>query len=308
MKSTAIVLTMLACCAFGLAQEPQTPPKTTAPSTVRPSSLYGEELGVASRKKLKEELKKLRVQMGVMNRAAKVIDETGDGSPRGAIVENLIKLKVLESLSKGLPIAARGIESYRWDVWLRIDRCDSESARLEARAVATRERMTHLVDAILDAEERGGSQVRIDTMRNELDQRLAQYDSQNRDAEEAKRIAAALRDEVKRLKTLDELLDGIANEKGVYAERLLEGIEREVAIPTPKQIADGINEINDMIGLISSSEKDVKGQPKVKRSIGPNTETPSVAAEVEALKAATQLKDPQRVESVLEKARQARKK
>tara|TARA_R110002049_G_scaffold124814_3_gene280356 strand:+ start:2420 stop:3319 length:900 start_codon:yes stop_codon:yes gene_type:complete len=277
---------------------------TTAP--VRPSNLYGKELGVASRTKLTEELKQLRLQMAVMNRAAKELEKADDGSGRPAIIQNLVKLKVLEKLAESLPLVGRTIEDYRWDIWLLIDAKDAEVDRLTVRANSTQQRCDQLVQAILNAEDKGVSEIRINSMKRELDQRLTQCDSQKLDAEECARISSQLRDEVERLKTLDELLDGIASEKGVYAERLLEGIEREASVAAPEAVSQGINEINEMIQLISASEKDEGDMPWVRRSTDPNGQVPSVAAEVEAFATTIKLKNPKRVESVLETARNTR--
>ena len=312
MKMFGTALALFAVGAMSIAQEaePRTPrpreSSVTAP--VRPSGLYGQQLGVATRTKLTEELKELRLQMAVMNRAAKELEKADDGSGRSAIIQNLVKLKVLVKLAESLPLVARTIEDYRWDIWLLIDAKDAEASRLKQRSESTQQRCDRLVEAILNAEENGVSDVRINSLKRELDQRLTQCDAQKLDAEESAKISATLRDEVERLTTLDELLDGIAREKGVYAERLLEGIEREAAVAAPEVIAEGINEINEMIQLISGSEKEDGKRPQVKRSSDPNDQIPSVADEVEAFAETVRIRNPERVESLLDRARDARQK
>ncbi|MDA1165819.1 MAG: hypothetical protein O3B13_22195 [Planctomycetota bacterium] len=303
-------LFLLSVCITGFAQNGAPDLKKaagmSATALVRPSGLYSDQLGIQSRKKLKAELKELRVQMAVMNRAAAELEKADDGTAHSAIVQNLVNLKVLAGLAKSLPLVARTIEDYRWDVFLLIDTKDAEVERLRLKSDMTQKRIDTLVQQILSAEEEGLSEIRIGSLKRELDQRLIQCDGQKLDAEESANLSKTLRDEVARLKTLDELLDGIAVEKGVYAERLFEGIEREASVAAPELVAEGIEEINDMIHLISSGENENQGKQKVKRSTDVVSQSPTVAIEVEAFSAAVRLKDPTRVEHLLDQARKAR--
>jgi len=301
--TTVVAMLAVTVALFGRANGQDA--ETTVATPVRPSSVYGQQFGAASREDLRKELKDLRVKMAVLQKAAAVLDEDSSEPGKAAIVHNLIQLKILSDFAKALPLVATRIEATRWDIWLSIDSCDGECTRLQSKAESTKARMIHLVDAILDAEEDGDSEIRINTLKSELEQRLDQHDAQSRDAAEATRIATVLRKEVDRLKSLDQLLDGIAHEKAVYAERLLEGIEREVSISMPKGMAEEMQHVNEMIGIVSS-QRDEK-LPPVRRSVA-NAPLDSVASEVDALKTATKVKDEARINAVLEKARALRKK
>jgi len=241
-----------------------------------------------------------------MNRAATELEKADDGTAHSIIMQHVVKLKVLVGLAKSLPLVARTIEDYRWDIFLLIDTKDAEVERLRQKSDVTQKGIDKLVQQILNAEEEGLSEIRMGSLKRELDQRLIQCDGQKLDAEESANVSKLLRDEVARLKMLDELLDGIAREKGVYAERLFEGIEREASVAAPELVAEGIEEINDMIHLVSIGENEDKGKQKVKRSVGDGSQAKTVGIEVGALSAAVRLKDPTRVEHVLDQARKAR--
>lgn len=293
------VILVSAAPAFG--QEASNPSSTR----VRPTSIYGQQFGSASREDLRRQLKELRVNMAVLKKAAAVLDENPSEPGKAAIIHNLIQLKILSDFAKALPLVATRIETTRWDIWLAVDSCEAECERLESKAQSTKSRIDALVEAILDEEEKQGSEIKINTLKGELEQRMDQHDAQTRDAAEAKRIAGSLRQEVGRLKSIDDLLDGIAHEKAVYAERLLEGIEREVSISMPKGMAEEMQQINVMIGIVANEKDDES--PKVRRSVG-QVPLDSVASEVDALKAATKVKDEARINAVLDKARAVRQK
>jgi hypothetical protein len=93
----------------------------------------------------------------------------------------------------------------------------------------------------------------------------------------------------------------------IYAERLLEGIQRQASISVSEDFADGIRSLNEMIGMISSNDPEGGDLPPVLEPDDPNETDPgSIGAELDALKESVRLRDPQRVEDLLDKARKKR--
>lgn len=277
-----------------------------AAAPVRPAGLYRDELGLQTRKELKDQVKDLSVQMAVMRRAKEALAGADDGTPRSAIQQNLLNLFIQMDLKESLPLAARAVEDYHIDLSLLLDSRNAEIQRLQQKAEVTQEAINELLQKIVKGEKEGYSEIKLAFLKRTIDQRLIQLDAQNLDAEGHAESAAEFQLELDRLETLNEHLNGIASDNAVLAERLLEGIERETLVEIPDTVAEGVQELNQMITLITAGEKDQK--KVVKRSTVSGSPAPTVASEVDKLSTIVRLKNPERVERLLEEARNARTK
>ncbi|QDT78260.1 hypothetical protein Mal35_16920 [Gimesia maris] len=267
----------------------------------------GKVTGVSTLDELKEKLRKFHIRMIVMNRAAATLEKSNDGSSEKAVMLNLVKLKIVQYLSEALPPVARTVEDYRWDLRMEIDRKKSTAIRLRAMADQTQRQIDATTLAILEAEDEGKSEVTINSLKKVLEHRLAQLDTQLADADKCESLVHEHLTEISRLKTLDEILDGIASERAVYAERLRGGINRETSVAASKALSDGIESVNEMISILTLGEDEIGDGEPAPPSVDPNEKRPgSVKEELNVLGNATKLKKTSRVEEVLRKAREAR--